>query len=45
VRPWVNTADYWDVRADLLEQIKLALEKNGLTIPHPRPLVQLVGTA
>ncbi|MFN2348155.1 MAG: hypothetical protein ABR558_01105 [Thioalkalivibrio sp.] len=24
VRPWVKTADYWPVRADLLENVKLA---------------------
>jgi small conductance mechanosensitive channel len=36
VRPWVNTADYWSVRFDLIERIKLALDKNGITIPFPQ---------
>jgi len=36
VWPWVNAADYWDVRFDLIEKIKLALEKNGITIPFPQ---------
>jgi small conductance mechanosensitive channel len=36
VRPWVNAADYWVVRFDLIEKIKLALDKNGITIPFPQ---------
>lgn len=36
VRPWVNSADYWPVRADLLEGIKLAFDENGITIPFPQ---------
>lgn len=36
VRPWVNSADYWPVRADLLERIKLAFDENGITIPFPQ---------
>ena len=33
VRPWVNVADYWAVRFDITEKIKLALDKNGISIP------------
>ena len=36
VRPWVNAADYWSVRFDLIERIKLALDKNGISIPYPQ---------
>ena len=36
VRPWVNAADYWSVRFDLIEKIKIALDKNGITIPFPQ---------
>jgi len=36
VRPWVNVADYWAVRFDITEKIKLALDKNGITIPYPQ---------
>ena len=36
VRPWVNTEDYWPVRADLLEKIKLAFDANGISIPYPQ---------
>ncbi len=27
VRPWVNSADYWGVRADIIEQVKLAFDE------------------
>lgn len=36
VRPWVNAADYWVVRFDITEKIKLALDKNDITIPYPQ---------
>ncbi len=36
VRPWVNATDYWSVRFDLIEGIKLALDKNDITIPYPQ---------
>ncbi|HLT33711.1 MAG TPA: mechanosensitive ion channel family protein, partial [Aquaticitalea sp.] len=35
VRPWVNTADYWAVRFDLMENIKEALDAAGIEIPYP----------
>jgi len=36
VRPWVKTSDYWDVRFALTENIKLAFDEAGLTIPYPQ---------
>lgn len=36
VRPWVKTADYWVVRADLLEKVKLAFDDNNISIPFPQ---------
>jgi len=36
VRPWVNSADYWDVYFDTTAKLKIALESNGLTIPFPQ---------
>lgn len=36
VRPWVKTADYWDVYFDLTEKMKTAIEENGMTIPFPQ---------
>lgn len=41
VRPWVNSADYWAVRADLLERIKLRFDDNGISIPFPQRDVHL----
>ncbi len=36
VRPWVNTADYWAVRAYLLEEIKARFDASGIGIPYPQ---------
>jgi small conductance mechanosensitive channel len=36
VRPWVKSTDYWDAYFALTENIKLELEKNGITIPFPQ---------
>lgn len=36
VRPWVKTADYWDVCFELTEQIKERLDKEGISIPFPQ---------
>ncbi len=36
VRPWVNASDYWSVRFDITEKIKLTLDKNNITIPYPQ---------
>jgi small conductance mechanosensitive channel len=42
VRPWVNAADYWVVRSELLEQIKTELEAAGCSIPFPQRTVHHV---
>ena len=36
VRPWVNSGDYWTVRPDLLETIKVRFDEAGITIPYPQ---------
>lgn len=36
VRPWVKTADYWNVYFDLLEAIKVGLDEEGIGIPYPQ---------
>ena len=41
VRPWVNNADYWNVRFDVTEKIKLAFDENGISIPFPQMDVHL----
>jgi small conductance mechanosensitive channel len=35
VRPWVKSADYWDVTFDLNERIKIRLDEGGISIPYP----------
>ena len=40
-RPWVKTADYWDVRFALTENIKNALDEAGISIPFPQQDVHL----
>lgn len=41
VRPWVNSPDYWAVKFDLTERIKLAFDENGISIPYPQMDVHL----
>jgi small conductance mechanosensitive channel len=36
VRPWVESGDYWDVKADVTEKIKLAFDDAGISIPYPQ---------
>ena len=36
VRPWVNSGDYWPVRADLLEKVKVRFDEAGISIPFPQ---------
>jgi small conductance mechanosensitive channel len=36
VRPWVKSSDYWSVRSDILEKIKIAFDGNGISIPYPQ---------
>ena len=35
VRPWVMGKEYWNVRFDLTEAIKLGFDERGFTIPFP----------
>jgi small conductance mechanosensitive channel len=41
VRPWVKTPDYWAVRGELLESLKVELEAAGCSIPFPQRDVHL----
>jgi small conductance mechanosensitive channel len=41
VRPWVKTGDYWNVKFSLTENIKLALDEAGITIPYPQQDVHM----
>jgi len=44
-RPWVKPADYWNVRFDLVEKGKMALEKAGCTIPFPQRDIHVIKQA
>ena len=35
-RPWVKTADYWDVHWDLTEKVKKRFDQEGISIPYPQ---------
>jgi small conductance mechanosensitive channel len=41
VRPWVKSADYWAVKWDLLEKIKITFDEKGITIPYPQQELHL----
>ena len=36
VRPWVASSDYFATMCDLKEQLKIAFDENGLSIPYPQ---------
>lgn len=44
VRPWVNSADYWPVYFGLMEEVKLAFDREDITIPFPQRDVHLFPT-
>ncbi len=35
-RVWVNAPDYWGLNFDLIEQVKLAFDREGIGIPFPQ---------
>jgi len=36
VRPWVKASDYWGVKFDFTENVKLAFDDAGISIPYPQ---------
>ncbi|MBN4077198.1 mechanosensitive ion channel [Mariprofundus ferrooxydans] len=36
VRPWVKSSDYWGVKFDYTEKLKLAFDDAGISIPYPQ---------
>ncbi len=45
VRPWVKTEEYWDVRLDLTERIKLVFDERGISFPYPQQDVHMHASA
>lgn len=42
VQPWVKSDDYWDVKFDITEKVKLAFDDHGITIPYPQMDVHML---
>ena len=36
VRAWVATGDFWDVKFEMTENVKLAFDEQGISIPFPQ---------
>ncbi|MBT8447150.1 MAG: mechanosensitive ion channel [Gammaproteobacteria bacterium] len=41
VRPWVSASDYWALKFDLTEAVKLRFDAEGISIPFPQRDVHL----
>ena len=41
VRAWVKSEEYWEAYFAIIEEIKLALDANGISIPYPQMDVHL----
>jgi small conductance mechanosensitive channel len=41
VRVWSEAANYWGLKFDLTEQVKLAFDAEGISIPFPQRDVHL----
>ena len=41
VRPWVRTADYWTVYWDIMREVKMRFDREGISIPFPQRDVHL----
>ncbi|MBU4278340.1 MAG: mechanosensitive ion channel [Proteobacteria bacterium] len=45
VRPWTKNTDWWAVKCDLTEKIKITFDEQGINIPYPQRDVHLYPTA
>lgn len=44
VRPWTKNTDWWSVKCDLTEKIKLTFDAEGINIPYPQRDVHVYPT-
>ena len=42
LKVWCSTADYWNVKYYLEEEVKLAFDREGITIPYPQMDIHIV---
>ena len=42
VRPWVNSENYWPVYFGVMEEVKLAFDREDITIPFPQRDVHMI---
>ncbi|WP_049778978.1 mechanosensitive ion channel family protein [Thiomicrospira cyclica] len=45
VRIWADAGDYWPVRFDFIEKVKLTFDEQGIVIPYPQMDVHIQATA
>jgi small conductance mechanosensitive channel len=45
VRVWVKSEDYWSAYFESIEEIKLALDENGISIPYPQMAIHPTQTS
>lgn len=38
---WTKTSDYWKAYGELMNQIKIRLEQEGISVPSPKQLIQV----
>ena len=36
VRPWAKSEDYWGLKFDFTEAVKLRFDQEGISIPYPQ---------
>lgn len=45
VRPWVQSADYWETLRDITEQVKKRFDQENISFPFPQRAITMVNTS
>ena len=45
VRPWAKTEDYWEVYWDLMREVKMRFDREGISIPFPQRDIHVISEA